>query len=170
MSMTRLPWQFGLSLWQLLLVLFLSSVLSAAFCWFLTEVLGLRFLIRYLFAGEFLHYQGGSPVLSIYFGFRTSWSLYSVTACISYFWGYSNNARKPIFGYRAMIMSIIAIGFINYSLGTSYVRFRDESVPWFGIYFYYFVDCSPSAKAFNYILLSGRGIYNWIQQCCFPLG
>jgi hypothetical protein len=37
-------------------------------------------------------------------------------------------------------MSIIAIGFINDSLGTSYL-FVDESVPGSVFYFYYFVDC-----------------------------
>jgi heme/copper-type cytochrome/quinol oxidase subunit 1 len=39
----------------------------------------------------------------------------------------ATNARKPIFGYRAMIMSIIAIGFLSTIVGASYVCFWYES-------------------------------------------
>jgi heme/copper-type cytochrome/quinol oxidase subunit 1 len=95
-----------------------------------------------------LHYQGGSPVLTFILVLGHPEVYIVLLPALVTSEVIATNARKPIFGYRAMIMSIIAIGFINYSLGTSYVRFRDESVPWFSIYFYYFVDCNPSAKSF----------------------
>jgi cytochrome c oxidase subunit 1 len=46
----------------------------------------------------------------------------------------ATNARKPIFGYRAMIMSIIAIGFLRLLCGASYVCFWYESIFGFSIY------------------------------------
>jgi cytochrome c oxidase subunit 1 len=62
-----------------------------------------------------LHYQGGSPVFFEHlFWFRSS-EVYIVLLALGIASEViATNARKPIFGYRAMIMSIIAIGFHHY--------------------------------------------------------
>jgi cytochrome c oxidase subunit 1 len=81
----------------------------------LIEVSVLFFLSDIYIAGEVLHYQGGSPVLfehlfwflghpEVYIVLLPAFIASEVIA---------TNARKPIFGYRAMIMSIIAIGFLS---------------------------------------------------------
>jgi cytochrome c oxidase subunit 1 len=47
----------------------------------------------------------------------------------------ATNARKPIFGYRAMIMSIIAIGFLSTIVwGTMFVSGMN---PFFGFSIYF---------------------------------
>jgi cytochrome c oxidase subunit 1 len=61
-----------------------------------------------------LHYQGGSPVLFEHlFWFLGHPEVYIVLLPALGIASevIATNARKPIFGYRAMIMSIIAIGF-----------------------------------------------------------
>jgi cytochrome c oxidase subunit 1 len=70
----------------------------------------------------------------------------------------ATNARKPIFGYRAMIMSIIAIGFLSTIVGASYVCFWYESIFGFSIYFTTLLIAIPSAvKAFNFITTLWKG-------------
>jgi cytochrome c oxidase subunit 1 len=63
-----------------------------------------------------LHYQGGSPVLFEHlFWFLGHPEVYIVLLPALGIASevIATNARKPIFGYRAMIMSIIAIGFLS---------------------------------------------------------
>jgi heme/copper-type cytochrome/quinol oxidase subunit 1 len=55
----------------------------------------------------------------------------------------ATNARKPIFGYRAMIMSII-IGFLRLLCGASYVCFWYESIL-VQYLLYNTIDAIPSA-------------------------
>jgi cytochrome c oxidase subunit 1 len=71
------------------------------------------FLSDIYIAGEVLHYQGGSPVLFEHlFWFLGHPEVYIVLLPALGIASevIATNARKPIFGYRAMIMSIIAIG------------------------------------------------------------
>jgi cytochrome c oxidase subunit 1 len=56
----------------------------------------------------------------------------------------ATNARKPIFGYRAMIMSIIAIGFLSTIVGIMFC-FWYESIFGFSIYFTTLLIAIPSA-------------------------
>ena len=72
------------------------------------------FLSDIYIAGEVLNYQGGSPVLFEHlFWFLGHPEVYiillpalGITSEVI-----ATNSRKPIFGYRAMIMSILAIAF-----------------------------------------------------------
>jgi cytochrome c oxidase subunit 1 len=63
----------------------------------------------------------------------------------------ATNARKPIFGYRAMIMSIIAIGFLSTIVWHMFVSGMN---PFLGSVFTFttLLIAIPSAvKAFNFI-------------------
>ena len=74
------------------------------------------FLSDIFIQGEVLHYQGGSPVLFEHlFWFLGHPEVYivllpalGITSEII-----STNSRKPIFGYRAMVASILAIAFLS---------------------------------------------------------
>jgi len=97
MSMTRLP----LTIWA----------------FFVTRSFGTSFFLSDIFLkGEVLHYQGGSPVLFEHlFWFLGHPEVYivllpalGITSEII-----STNSRKPIFGYRAMVASILAIAFLS---------------------------------------------------------
>jgi heme/copper-type cytochrome/quinol oxidase subunit 1 len=52
----------------------------------------------------------------------------------------ATNARKPIFGYRAMIMSIIAIGFLSTIVLGHHVCFWYESIFWVQYLLYNTID------------------------------
>jgi cytochrome c oxidase subunit 1 len=113
MSMTRLP----LTIWAFTAIGVVFPVLSAALLLiFLIEVSVPFFLSDIYIAGEVLHYQGGSPVLFEHlFWFLGHPEVYIVLLPALGIASevIATNARKPIFGYRAMIMSIIAIGFLS---------------------------------------------------------
>jgi cytochrome c oxidase subunit 1 len=87
-----------------------------------------------------LHYQGGSPVLFEHlFWFLGHPEVYIVLLPAGIASEVvATNARKPIFGYRAMIMSIIAIGFLSTIVGASHVCIWYESI--FGSVFIYFYN------------------------------
>ena len=46
----------------------------------------------------------------------------------------ATNSRKPIFGYKAMIISMMGITFLSFIVGTPYVCIRSESIPRFDFY------------------------------------
>jgi cytochrome c oxidase subunit 1 len=86
---------------------FFPVLLSAALLLILIEV-SVHLLSDIYIAGEVLHYQGGSPVLFEHlFWFLGHPEVYivllpalGITSEVI-----ATNSRKPIFGYRAMIMS-----------------------------------------------------------------
>jgi cytochrome c oxidase subunit 1 len=59
----------------------------------------------------------------------------------------ATNARKPIFGYRAMIMSIIAIGFLSTIVWGHHMFVSGMNPFLFSIYFTTLLIAIPSAKA-----------------------
>jgi cytochrome c oxidase subunit 1 len=100
MSMTRLP----LTIWALLQLslVFLSVLLSAVL---ILMKFGTSFPVHIYIAGEVLHYQGGSPVLFEHlFWFLGHPEVYIVLLPALASEVIATNARKPIFGYRAMII------------------------------------------------------------------
>jgi cytochrome c oxidase subunit 1 len=109
--MTRLP----LTIWAF----FVTAIIGVVFpvllccCIVIDFDFGTSFLSDIYIAGEVLHYQGGSPVLFEHlFWFLGHPEVYIVLLPAGIASEVvATNARKPIFGYRAMIMSIIAIGF-----------------------------------------------------------
>jgi cytochrome c oxidase subunit 1 len=100
---------------------------------------GTSFYLSEIFiGGEALPNLGGSPILFQHlFWFLGHPEVYivilpalGITSEVI-----STNSRKPIFGYTAMIGSILAIAFfIFYCMGPSYVYYRNESI--FGVYIY----------------------------------
>jgi cytochrome c oxidase subunit 1 len=111
--MTRLP----LTIWAFFVTAIIGVVSSCiVICCIVIDFdrsFGTSFFLSDIYiAGEVLHYQGGSPVLFEHlFWFLGHQRLYCIVAGLRYCIRIATNARKPIFGYRAMIMSIIAIGF-----------------------------------------------------------
>jgi cytochrome c oxidase subunit 1 len=102
---------------------------------------------------------------------RSSRGLYCIVAGIRYASEViATNARKPIFGYRAMIMSIIAIGFYRLLCGASclflvWIHF------WFSIYFTTLLIAIPSAvKAFNFITTLWKGNLQFNPAMLFAIG
>ena len=118
MKMTRMP----LTIWAFFVTAMIGVVsfpvlLSAALLLIFDRSFGTSFYLSDIFiSGEVLHYQGGSPVLFEHlFWFLGHPEVYivllpalGITSEII-----STNSRKPIFGYRAMVMSIIAIAFLS---------------------------------------------------------
>ena len=118
MSMTRLPltiWAFFVT--AIIGIISFPVLLSAALLLIFDRSFGTSFFLSDIYiAGEVLHYQGGSPVLFEHlFWFLGHPEVYivllpalGITSEII-----ATNSRKPIFGYRAMIMSILAIAFLS---------------------------------------------------------
>ena len=116
--MTRLP----LTIWAFFITAVIGVVsfpvlLSAALLLIMDRSFGTSFFLSDIFIqGEVLHYQGGSPVLYEHlFWFLGHPEVYivllpalGITSEVI-----ATNARKPIFGYRAMVASIIAIAFLS---------------------------------------------------------
>jgi cytochrome c oxidase subunit 1 len=149
MSMTRLP----LTIWAFFVTAIIGVVsfpvlLSAALLLIMDRSFGTSFFLSDIFIqGEVLHYQGGSPVLYEHlFWFLGHPEVYivllpalGITSEII-----ATNARKPIFGYRAMVASILAIAFfVYYCMGSPYVHLRNESFLGFCIYLYNLINCNP---------------------------
>src|SRR5690554_2179337 len=118
MTMTRLP----LTIWTFLITAIVGIVsfpvlLSAALLLLFDRSFGTSFFLSDIFiAGEVLHYQGGSPVLFEHlFWFLGHPEVYIVIlpamGIVSEV--LATNSRKPIFGYRAMITSVLAIAFLS---------------------------------------------------------
>ena len=118
MTMTRMPltiWAFFIT--AVIGVISFPVLLSAALLLIMDRSFGTSFFLSDIYlAGEVLNYQGGSPVLFEHlFWFLGHPEVYiillpalGITSEVI-----ATNARKPIFGYRAMIMSILAIAFLS---------------------------------------------------------
>ncbi|HLV46991.1 MAG TPA: cbb3-type cytochrome c oxidase subunit I [Flavobacterium sp.] len=164
MSMTRLP----LTVWALFITAIVGVVsfpvlLSAALLLIMDRSFGTSFFLSDIYlAGEVLHYQGGSPVLfehlfwflghpEVYLVILPAMGIASeVIAC---------NARKPIFGYRAMIVSLLAIAFLS-TIVWGHHMFVSGMNPFLGSVFTFttLLIAIPSAvKAFNYITTLWKG-------------
>ena len=118
MSLFRMPltiWAFFVT--AIIGVISFPVLLSAALLLIMDRSFGTSFFLSDIFVqGEVLHYQGGSPVLFEHlFWFLGHPEVYivllpalGITSEII-----ATNSRKPIFGYRAMVASILAIAFLS---------------------------------------------------------
>lgn len=164
MTMTRMP----LTVWALFVTAIIGVVsfpvlLSAALLLIFDRSFGTSFFLSDIYlAGEVLHYQGGSPVLFEHlFWFLGHPEVYivilpamGITSEVL-----SANARKPIFGYRAMITSILAIAFLS-TIVWGHHMFVSGMNPFLGSVFTFttLLIAIPSAvKAFNYITTIWKG-------------
>ena len=177
MSMTRLPltiWAFFIT--ALIGILSFPVLLSAALLLLMDRSFGTSFFLSDIYiAGEVLHYQGGSPVLFEHlFWFLGHPEVYIVIlpamGLVSEIM--ATNARKPIFGYRAMIMSILAIAFLS-TIVWGHHMFISGMNPFLGSVFTFttLLIAIPSAvKAFNWITTIWKGNLQLNPAMLFSIG
>ncbi len=177
MSMTRLPltvWAFFIT--AVIGVISFPVLLSAALMLIMDRSFGTSFFLSDIYiAGEVLHNQGGSPVLFEHlFWFLGHPEVYivllpalGITSEVI-----ATNSRKPIFGYRAMIASILAIAFLS-TIVWGHHMFISGMNPFLGSVFTFttLLIAIPSAvKAFNYITTLWKGNLQLNPAMLFSIG
>ncbi len=177
MTMTRLPltiWAFFIT--AVLGVLSFPVLLSAALLLLFDRSMGTSFYLSdIMIQGEVLSNSGGSPVLFQHlFWFLGHPEVYivllpalGITSEII-----STNSRKPIFGYRAMVGSILAIAFLSFIVWGHHM-FVTGMNPFLGSVFTFttLLIAIPSAvKAFNYITTLWKGNIQFTPAMLFSIG
>ena len=177
MSMTRLPltiWAFFIT--AIIGVLSFPVLLSAALLLIFDRSFGTSFFLSdILIQGEVLHYSGGSPILfehllwflghpEVYIIMLPALGITSeiIATC----------SRKPIFGYRAMIGSIIIIAFLS-TIVWAHHMFVSGMSPFLGSVFTFttLLIAIPSAvKVFNYLATLWRGNIQFTPAMLFSIG
>lgn len=177
MTMSRMP----LTIWAFLItaVLGLLSFPVLVGCVLLLisdRLLGTSFYLSDIYiGGQALDHVGGSPILFQHlFWFLGHPEVYIVilpalgmaSEIISV------NARKPIFGYRAMVGSMLAIGFLSFIVWGHHM-FLTGMNPFLGSVFVFttLLIAIPSAvKAFNYITTLWKGNIVFTPAMLFCIG
>jgi len=176
MTMTRLP----LSIWALFVtavigVLSFPVLFSCALLLIFDRMFGTSFYLSDIhIAGEVLEQTGGSPILFEHlFWFLGHPEVYivllpalGITSEVI-----ATNARKPIFGYRAMIGSILAIAFLSFIVWGHHM-FITGMNPFLGAVFTFttLLIAIPSAvKAFNYITTLWKGNIRFTPAMLFSI-
>ncbi len=177
MTMTRLPltiWAFFIT--AVIGIISFPVLLSAALLLIMDRSFGTSFFLSDIYiAGEVLHYQGGSPVLFEHlFWFLGHPEVYIVIlpamGLVSEIM--ATNSRKPIFGYRAMIMSILAIAFLS-TIVWGHHMFLSGMNPFLGSVFTFttLLIAIPSAvKAFNWITTLWKGNLQMNPAMLYSMG
>lgn len=177
MSMTRLP----LTVWAFFVTAIIGTVsfpvlLSAALLLIMDRSFGTSFFLSDIYIqGEVLSHSGGSPVLYEHlFWFLGHPEVYivllpalGITSEVI-----ATNARKPIFGYRAMVASILAIAFLS-TVVWGHHMFVSGMNPFLGSVFTFttLLIAIPSAvKAFNYITTLWKGNLQMNPGMLFSIG
>ncbi|TVZ25771.1 cytochrome c oxidase subunit 1 [Gillisia sp. Hel_I_86] len=177
MSMTRLP----LTIWAFFVTAIIGVVsfpvlLSAALLLIMDRSFGTSFFLSDIFIqGEVLSHQGGSPVLFEHlFWFLGHPEVYIVIlpamGLVSEIM--ATNSRKPIFGYRAMVASILAIAFLS-TIVWGHHMFVSGMNPFLGSVFTFttLLIAIPSAvKAFNWITTLWKGNLQMNPAMLFSIG
>jgi cytochrome c oxidase subunit 1 len=177
MSMTRMPltiWAFFVT--AILGVLSFPVLLSAALLLVMDRMAGTSFYLSdIIVGGEMLANHGGSPLLYQHlFWFLGHPEVYIVLLPAL---GLSSeiiatNARKPIFGYKAMIGSILAIGFLSFIVWGHHM-FVTGMNPFLGSVFVFttLLIAIPSAvKVFNYLTTLWKGSLILTPAMLFAIG
>jgi cytochrome c oxidase subunit 1 len=177
MTMTRMPltiWAFFVT--AILGVLSFPVLLSAALLLMMDRLAGTSFYLSdIIVGGEMLTNHGGSPLLfqhlfwflghpEVYIVLLPALGLSSEII--------STNSRKPIFGYRAMIGSILAIGFLSFIVWGHHM-FVTGMNPFLGSVFVFttLLIAIPSAvKVFNYLTTLWRGSLVLTPAMLFAIG
>lgn len=177
MSMTRMPltiWTFFVT--AILGVLSFPVLLSAALLLTMDRLAGTSFYLSdIIVGGEMLTNHGGSPILyqhlfwflghpEVYIVLLPALGLSSEII--------STNSRKPIFGYRAMIGSILAIGFLSFIVWAHHMFVTGMS-PFLGSVFVFttLLIAIPSAvKVFNYLTTLWKGSLILTPAMLFAIG
>ncbi|PKD17504.1 cytochrome C oxidase [Salegentibacter salinarum] len=177
MSMMRLP----LTIWAFFVTAIIGVVsfpvlLSAALLLIMDRSFGTSFFLSDIYLeGEVLSHQGGSPVLFEHlFWFLGHPEVYIVIlpamGIVSEV--LATNSRKPIFGYRAMVASILAIAFLS-TIVWGHHMFVSGMNPFLGSVFTFttLLIAIPSAvKAFNWITTLWKGNLQMNPAMLFSIG
>jgi len=177
MTFTRLPltiWAFFIT--AILGILSFPVLVAAVLLLVFDRSFGTSFYLSDIYiGGEALANQGGSPILFQHlFWFLGHPEVYivilpalGITSEII-----STNSRKPIFGYRAMIGSIMGIGILSFVVWAHHMFVTGMS-PFLGSIFMILtlIIAVPSAiKAFNYITTLWRGNIVFTPAMLFSIG
>ena len=177
MSLTRMP----LTIWAFFVTAIIGAIsfpvlLSAALLLIMDRSFGTSFFLSDIFIqGEVLHYQGGSPVLFEHlFWFLGHPEVYIVLLPALGIASevIATHARKPNFGYKAMIISILAIAFLS-TIVWGHHMFVTGMNPFLGSVFTFttLLIAIPSAvKAFNYITTLWKGNIQFNTPMLFAIG
>ncbi|WP_080238102.1 cytochrome c oxidase subunit I [Spirosoma rigui] len=177
MSFSKLP----LTIWAFFLTAVLGLIsfpvlLSAALLLIFDRSFGTSFYLSEIYIdGQALPNVGGSPILFQHlFWFLGHPEVYIVllpalgmTSEII-----ATNSRKPIFGYRAMIASMMGIAFLAFIVWAHHM-FVTGMNPFLGSIFMFLtlIIAVPSAvKAFNYITTLWRGNIRFTPAMLFSIG
>jgi len=177
MSFLRMP----LTMWSFLITAILGLLafpvlFSGALLLIFDRSFGTSFFLSDIYiAGEALPNEGGSAILFQHlFWFLGHPEVYivilpalGITSEII-----SVNSRKPIFGYKAMIGSMLAIGFLSFIVWAHHM-FVTGMDPFLGSIFMFLtlIIAVPSAvKGFNYITTMWRGNIIFTPAMLFAIG
>ena len=177
MRMTRMPltiWAFFIT--AILGVLSFPVLFAAVLLLIMDRTLGTSFYLSDIYiGGEALDPVGGSPILYEHlFWFLGHPEVYIVILPALGIASeiLSTNSRKPIFGYRAMIGSLLAIGFLSFIVWAHHM-FISGMNPFLGSVFVFttLLIAIPSAvKAFNYITTLWKGNIIFTPAMLFSIG
>lgn len=177
MKMTRLP----LTVWSLLITAIVGLVsfpvlVSCVVLLICDRSLGTSFYLSDIYiGGRPLDNVGGSPILfehlfwflghpEVYIVLLPSLGISSEVISV--------NSRKPIFGYRAMIGSMLAIGFLSCIVWAHHMFITGMS-PFLGSVFVFttLLIAIPSAvKTFNYLTTLWKGNIQFTPAMLFSMG
>lgn len=177
MSMWRMPlpiWSFFIT--AIIGLLSFPVLASAFFLVMFDRELGTSFFLNEIFiGGQALDHVGGSPVLyqhlfwflghpEVYIIILPAMGMVSEVLSV--------NARKPIFGYKAMVYSILAIAFLSFIVWAHHM-FMSGVNPFISNFFVIFtlIIAVPSAvKVFNWIATLYGGNIRFNAAMLFAIG
>ena len=177
MSMWRMPlpiWAFFVT--AILGLLSFPVLASGFFMLMFDRGLGTSFFLSEIFIqGAPLEYVGGSPILyqhlfwflghpEVYIIILPAMGIVSEVLSV--------HARKPIFGYQAMVLSILAIGFLSFIVWAHHM-FMSGVNPFLSNFFVIFtlIIAIPSAvKVFNWITTLYGGNIRFNSAMLFSIG
>ena len=174
-------WRMPLTVWALLVTAILGllsfPVLASGFFLLMFDRgLGTSFYLSEIFVnGQALDNVGGSPILyqhlfwflghpEVYIIILPAMGLVSEVLSV--------HSRKPIFGYKAMVYSILAIGFLSFIVWAHHM-FMSGVNPFISNFFVIFtlIIAVPSAvKVFNWISTLYKGNIRFTSAMLFAIG
>jgi len=177
MSMFRMPlsiWAFFIT--AIIALLSFPVLVSAFLMLILDRGLGTSFFLSEIFiGGQALDHVGGSPILyqhlfwflghpEVYIIILPAMGLVSEVLSV--------HSRKPIFGYTAMVLSLMAIAFLSFIVWAHHM-FMSGVNPFISNIFVIFtlIIAVPSAvKVFNWIATVYKGNVRLVTPCLFAIG
>lgn len=174
-------WRMPLTVWALLVtailgILSFPVLVSGFFLLMFDRGMGTSFYLSEIFVnGHALENVGGSPILyqhlfwflghpEVYIIILPAMGLVSETLSV--------HSRKPIFGYKAMVYSILAIGFLSFIVWAHHM-FMSGINPFIANFFVIFtlIIAVPSAvKVFNWISTLYKGNIRFNSAMLFAIG